>query len=77
MVKEDKNKEVEGKRMAIVLLNTATPAQICMKSIDWALEAIVENPQNKHKNMLSRWKLGCVAVLKHSQSKFCLFNMGH
>ena len=34
MVNEDKNKEVEGKRMAIVLVNTATPAQIWMKSID-------------------------------------------
>ena len=34
MVNEDKNKEVEGKRMASVLVNTATPTQICMKSID-------------------------------------------
>ena len=33
MVNEDKNKEVEGKRMAIVLVNTATPVQICIKSI--------------------------------------------
>ena len=54
MVTEDKNKEIEGKRMASVLVITAIPTQICMKSIDWALEAIVENPQNKHKNMLSR-----------------------
>ena len=33
IVNEDKNKEVEAKRMAIVLVNTATPVQICMKSI--------------------------------------------
>ena len=63
MVNEDKNKEIEGKRMAIVLVNIANPLQICMKSTECEFEAIVENPQNKHKNMLSRWKLGCVAVL--------------
>ena len=32
IVSEDKNKEVEAKRIVIVLVNTATPVQICMES---------------------------------------------